>query len=484
MAGPFDVDQYLEDTAVDLSALSYSANGVRRQPIKDELATKLRQAVTAVYGPDYRVDIMSAAQPSGPRGTKGTTGSRRHGTGVAADVWVYAPDGRRLAGDELVPLSQHWLGTKAGSVGFPARAGQSLHLDLIGGSGPGAVPLGKGEGRLWYYGTPSQSQRSALNQSLTKGTTPKYAVAPETVAKGLIPPSGMMTDRPIPSVMPPTLRQDWANANAPRPSVIPASLRAPASTASLTAPSIPSAYDSPSTKQQVASLYEGILPARKSALPSFPGSSVAPRLVGNTAFTEMGVPDTTSGFVPFSPTNRMGTPGRGALLDQGSFSPATRNPVPQSTPAVSGNANVLASPGVRGGGAVSLAPRSSAPMPMPHSARPLPPLPTSIPQTAAEHTWAGTSFGVPVAPVPATPSALTQLKRNLLQVPVVPAPYTQAQIARSRMPAYRQAPVPLRLVIPSANPRPPIPQVSLLDRLTGAANSGGFNGSGGGGSLV
>lgn len=209
MAGPFGADEYLEDQKIDLSALSYGVTGTRRQPIKEELARELREAVTAVYGPDYRVEIFSAAQPKGPKGTPGTVGTRRHGTGVAADVWIYHPSGRKLTGDELVPLSQHWLAAKKGSVGFPAKSGQSMHLDLIGGKGPGAVPLGKDEGRLWYYGSPSKSQRTALNAAISKGTTPKYAFAPEVVSKGYIPPANVPQGPP------------------PRPQVMPAMLRTP-----------------------------------------------------------------------------------------------------------------------------------------------------------------------------------------------------------------------------------------------------------------
>lgn len=201
----FNADEYLADQAIDLSALSYSANGIRRSPVKEELATALRRAVTAVYGSGYRVDIMSAAQPEGPKGTPGTTGTRRHGTGVAADVWVYDPSGKRLSGDALIPLSQHWLATKQGSVGFPANNGNSLHLDLIGGSGPGAVPLGKGEGKVWYYGKPSGTQRSALNDALTNGTLPSYAIDPAVVAKGLVPPANIPNGPPVPAAATPGL---------------------------------------------------------------------------------------------------------------------------------------------------------------------------------------------------------------------------------------------------------------------------------------
>lgn len=207
MAGSMFDPEYAASKAIPLSELTVSASGVRRLPIKDSLAQALREAVTAVYGPDYRVDVMSAAQPEGPKGTKGTTGTRRHGTGVAADIWVYSPDGKRLKGDELIPLGQHWLGTKQGSVGFPAKASSSMHLDFIGGTGPDAVRLGKGEGRVWYYGNPTKEQRSALAQSAGQGVLPKYAFEPEIVRKGLIPPGSIAAGKaPVPLDMPQNIR--------------------------------------------------------------------------------------------------------------------------------------------------------------------------------------------------------------------------------------------------------------------------------------
>lgn len=248
MAGPFanTKGEDYQPPTVDLSELTYSTNGVRKLPIKQELAEALREAVTAVYGSNYRVDVMSAAQPPGPKGTPGTTGTRRHGTGAAADIWVYAPDGHRLSGDELVPLSQHWLATDTGSVGFPANAHNSLHLDLIGGKGPGAVPLGKGEGRVWYYGTPSKAQRTALSDSANNGTLPAYATSPGSVAaayapvapvpavraieqataplvaeKNVVAPPEPVTSAPVPATMPVGLRQTPVTT-VPAPTAAPA----------------------------------------------------------------------------------------------------------------------------------------------------------------------------------------------------------------------------------------------------------------------
>jgi hypothetical protein len=181
-------EAYTQSMEVPLSSFSYDNAGAQRNlPVKKPLVDQLVQGVTAVYGPDYRVSVISGAQGEG---SAGQTGTRRHGTGVSADVYVYAPNGRRLTPDELVPLSQHWLANDIGSVGFPAN-GQSLHLDLIGGSAPGSVPLASGEGRVWFYGQPTPTQRQALNGSLTNGAVPEYAYDPDVVAKGLIPPGSI-----------------------------------------------------------------------------------------------------------------------------------------------------------------------------------------------------------------------------------------------------------------------------------------------------
>lgn len=173
--------------AGNLAEVVYTNQGAKRNlPVNEHLMRAIQEGVTSVYGADYRVEIMSGAQGEG---SNGSTGSRRHTTGTAGDVWVYAPDGKRLSGDDLIPLAQHWRGTSLGSVGFPSNNSNSLHLDLVGGKGPGSVPRQKGEGDLWYYGTPSQAQRSAL----TSGALPKYAISPSAVAQGFVPPGSLPT---------------------------------------------------------------------------------------------------------------------------------------------------------------------------------------------------------------------------------------------------------------------------------------------------
>lgn len=174
-SGPFTNAQgedYAASQAVDLASLSYTnQNAQRSLPLIEPLAVAIQEDVARVYGPGYRVEVMSGGQG---QGSNGSTGSRRHNDGYAGDVWVYDPNGRRLSPDELIPLSQHWVASGRGSVGFPAN-GQSLHLDFIGGNHEHALPLQRGEGRIWYYGNPSQTQRSALNAALNDGVLPSYA---------------------------------------------------------------------------------------------------------------------------------------------------------------------------------------------------------------------------------------------------------------------------------------------------------------------
>ena len=199
--------------AGNLAEVVYANQGAKRNlPVNEHLMRAIQEGVTSVYGADYRVEIMSGAQGEG---SNGTTGSRRHTTGTAGDLWIYAPDGKRLSGDDLIPLAQHWRGTNLGSVGFPSNNSNSLHLDLVGGKGPGSVPRQKGEGGLWYYGTPSQTQRSAL----TSGVLPKYAIRPSVVAQGLVPPGslptvGTLTDT-VPARVAPVPRMPPARGNVP-----------------------------------------------------------------------------------------------------------------------------------------------------------------------------------------------------------------------------------------------------------------------------
>lgn len=164
--------------------LRYENESAKRSlPVDSNLESAIRSSVLSVYGDGYTVSIISGGQGEG---SNGITGSRRHTTKGAADVYVYDPSGKRLSPDQLVPLGQHWASSKIGGVGFPAN-GQSMHLDIIGGTGKGAIPLKSGEGMIWYYGRPTAAQKAAL----TGGQFPKYAIDPGLVAKGVIPPGSI-----------------------------------------------------------------------------------------------------------------------------------------------------------------------------------------------------------------------------------------------------------------------------------------------------
>ena len=139
--------------------LKYNMQGKRNLTVKQTLENDIIDAVTDVYGPGYTVSVISGRQQKGV--SKGMVGTRRHNT-AAADVHVYDSNGKRVAGDALVPLAQYWLAEDKGSIGFPARPGQSMHMDHFGGGHEGGIPLKGKETKLWFYGNPSRTQRKAL----------------------------------------------------------------------------------------------------------------------------------------------------------------------------------------------------------------------------------------------------------------------------------------------------------------------------------
>lgn len=168
--------------------LSYNNDDAKRNlTVKQKLENDIIDAVTDVYGPDYSVSVISGRQQKGV--SNGTVGSRRHNH-AAADVHVYDQNGKRVKDDKLVPLAQHWLASGKGSVGFPAKPGQSMHIDHFGGDHDNGIALRGKEGKLWYYGAPSDSQRRALTAARDK------RVGPKVMAKDApTPPEGADTAR-------------------------------------------------------------------------------------------------------------------------------------------------------------------------------------------------------------------------------------------------------------------------------------------------
>jgi GH24 family phage-related lysozyme (muramidase) len=180
-------------TPTSLAALRYTNSGATRNlSVDTNLERRLQEGVTAIYGPDYTVEVFSGGQG---KGSTGKTGSPRHDDGGAADVWVYDPNGRRLGNSEVVPLAQHWLSQGIGSVGIATdKDGHGLHLDLHGGKGDGARPQVKRGASLWFYG----GEDAALRKTLASGQAPTYRYGLDAVRKGLIPPKGMESDPPVP----------------------------------------------------------------------------------------------------------------------------------------------------------------------------------------------------------------------------------------------------------------------------------------------
>ncbi|SFZ81656.1 Phage-related lysozyme (muramidase), GH24 family [Devosia enhydra] len=170
----------------NLAALTYdNKSATRSLTVDPNLEAQIRASVTAVYGADYRVSVISGGQD----GSTGRTGSRRHDTMTAADIYIHDPAGNRLNAAQMQPLAQDWIARNIGSVGLPTNGStQSLHLDLIGGSVPGSTPLGQGEGRFWFYGGEDPKMRATL----TSKTAPtQYALSPDAVMRGLVPPGSM-----------------------------------------------------------------------------------------------------------------------------------------------------------------------------------------------------------------------------------------------------------------------------------------------------
>jgi spore germination cell wall hydrolase CwlJ-like protein len=166
------IDKAIQQSqATNVAKLTYANFGARNQPVSDVLEREIQIGVTSVYGAGYRVEIMSGT------GAYGTARHRDEEHGYAADVWIYGPDGHRLTAEEMRPMGQHWLANKVGSVGMPQPGdGNSLHLDLIGGKGPAARPLGRKEGIQWTY--PPGGKKLPT-------TAPEYVVAPDAVKSAM-----------------------------------------------------------------------------------------------------------------------------------------------------------------------------------------------------------------------------------------------------------------------------------------------------------
>lgn len=158
--------------SADATTLVYAnQNAIRNRKCTKNVEDKLVRAVTEVYGLGCRIHIYSGGQDRKGAG-KRRTGSIRHDDhgngGRAADVHVFASDGRQIRGLELARLGQFWLARKFGGVGHE-MAGGGIHLDEWTTPPPGG-------GMFWTY---------AYSQNLPWGTKARQLL--ERGAKGQYP---------------------------------------------------------------------------------------------------------------------------------------------------------------------------------------------------------------------------------------------------------------------------------------------------------
>jgi hypothetical protein len=157
----------------------------RNLAIADELRTGITSAIEAAYGPGYKARVYSGGQPALGSGGR-RVGSTRHDDGMAADLYVYDPQGTRVTGDGLAPLARYWLANSKGGVGLEMRGG-GIHLDAHRDRPP-----------FWTYGPITAAQRAAVQEGLAargQGGVTATAYAPEAPRVASAPP--MVKTTPI-----------------------------------------------------------------------------------------------------------------------------------------------------------------------------------------------------------------------------------------------------------------------------------------------
>lgn len=433
---------------------------IRDKPIAPELAALLETVGNEL---DVYFEVTSGGQDARGSGGK-RTGSVRHDHGKAADIKAYTlADGKKSYLDHTSTAGQKMWGDIVRLSVAGGATGIGAGKDYMGGQ---TVHIGYGNKGTWGAGGRGSNAPEWLTTAFDLGTkTPPLS----------IPDVASLTDT--------------GTAYAPTPARKSSALEAitGATGGRVASPGIPSAYESPKTPQQVASLYEGILPARN-GLSAFPGGPVpmprSPTLFGDT----VGIPDDMMSTRPdgsldpsyrlYGPDNRMSVGGLGSLLGGRTIPPAMPNspPVrPTTSPpgfglssaqrtAMAALPSVPTAPTVGGVGGANIAGQVQLPRNV---------VPASVQRDLAAIN-ALPSLPSPFDTIGAFPSALSlaQMRttgRAPTPMPTIsrsgspfPASYAQMQSARSRyaapIPASRRsvaAPVPAsRLVAPVPMPRP------------------------------
>lgn len=404
----------------------------RNQAISDELSALLTSVGDEL---DVYFEVYSGGQtherdPAKKDKPGGWTGSHRHDHGGAADVDMYRlVDGKKqyLRWDDGGEGEKVWreavkLSVAGGATGLGAGKG------YMGG---GRVHIGFGAPATWG-GKKGVAAPAWLQES--------YSLGKKT------PPLNI-----------PSLASETATAYAPQPAT-----KSPALAAITQATGgIPSAYNSPSTPQQVASLYEGILPQPKRGLPNLVGGGVpgqvSPTIQQALSGERNGLPVQSYDFG----NARLGLndTGLGALRGKSVPPAAMRNPTPQGPSAMPAN-------GMSPADRRSLAPSSklvgSGKSPSNHATRfsilPRPVLPGSMPSPPVPYfmddlTPAKRADDRSIAN-PAQKQVAAKPPVQGLRLPVAPQPLPKPQINPGMV-----APIPATMPARIAN-QPAIP-VSL-----------------------
>lgn len=157
----FTIEPLAGELAPDIEVgFRYANEGAKRNlPVTPTLATKMKDAVSRVFGEGYTIEVFSGGQtPPGKKVrtlvgySRGYTGSRRHGVGPdgmggrAADVYIYGPDGKKVRDPKkLKKLGQFWKDNGYGSVGMFMKD-FGIHLDEFTED-----QLKPGESLAWSY---------------------------------------------------------------------------------------------------------------------------------------------------------------------------------------------------------------------------------------------------------------------------------------------------------------------------------------------
>ncbi|MGL5830006.1 MAG: hypothetical protein ACRC0L_10615, partial [Angustibacter sp.] len=138
VSSPGGLPMYQHDSTVE-----YAMGPARPNKPSDSVVSLIGRSAQDVLGPGAKVVITSGQEDEGRQ-----HGSNRHGTGNAADVAIYRPDGTRITSSdpEMADIARAAARNGALGIGFGAEymGGDHMHIDI--------VPPGQGQAHTWASG--------------------------------------------------------------------------------------------------------------------------------------------------------------------------------------------------------------------------------------------------------------------------------------------------------------------------------------------